>query len=143
MTELKTRMGSAKNLNESFSFLTGRGLWELIDKDLKIRSRNLAIAYPEDLSEDEFPIEVLVFRDHVTETDSKEFNALDLLNFIQKRDLCDAFPNVCVTLRIYSTLPTTSAGCERSFSKLKLIKNYLRSSMCQERLSNLTFQYYP
>lgn len=137
-TELKTRMGSAKNLNESFSFLTGRGLWELTDKDLKTRSRNLAIAYPEDLSQDEFPIEVLVFRDHVTETDSKEFNALDLLNFIQKRDLCDAFPNVCVALRIYSTLPTTSAGCERSFSKLKLIKNYLRSSMCQERLSNLS-----
>lgn len=39
--------------------------------------------------------------------------------------------------RIYSTLPTTSASCEQSFSKLKLIKNYLRSSMSQERLSSL------
>ena len=29
------------------------------------------------------------------------------------------------------------ASCERSFSKLKLIKNYLRSTMGQSRLSDL------
>ncbi len=29
------------------------------------------------------------------------------------------------------------ASCERSFSKLKLIKNYLRSAMSQARLNNL------
>ena len=32
----------------------------------------------------------------------------------------------------------TVASAKRSFSKLKLIKSYLRSSMSQERLSNLT-----
>jgi len=37
--------------------------------------------------------------------------------------------------RILLTMPVTIATCEKSFSKLKLIKNYLRSS--QERLSNL------
>jgi hAT family C-terminal dimerisation region len=35
------------------------------------------------------------------------------------------------------TLPVTVATCEQSFSKLKLIKNYLRSTMSAERLSDL------
>ena len=35
------------------------------------------------------------------------------------------------------TIPVTVATAERSFSKLKLIKTYLRSSMGQERLSGL------
>ena len=36
------------------------------------------------------------------------------------------------------TLPVTVASAERSFSKLKLIKNHLRSTMGQERLSSLS-----
>ena len=38
---------------------------------------------------------------------------------------------------IYMTVPVTVATAERSFSKLKLIKNFLRSSMFQKRLSGL------
>jgi hypothetical protein len=33
--------------------------------------------------------------------------------------------------------PITTAMAERSFSKLKIIKNYMRTTMGQERLSNL------
>ena len=36
------------------------------------------------------------------------------------------------------SVPVTVGTTERSFSKLKLIKNFLRSSMSQERLSDLT-----
>jgi hypothetical protein len=36
------------------------------------------------------------------------------------------------------TVPVTVASAERSFSKLKLIKTYLRSSISQERLNGLT-----
>jgi len=43
-----------------------------------------------------------------------------------------------VAYRIYLTIPVTSASSERSFSKLKIIKNYLRSTMNQDRLSDLS-----
>ena len=38
---------------------------------------------------------------------------------------------------MYMTVPVTVATAERSFSKLKLIKTSLRSSMTQERLRSL------
>ena len=39
-------------------------------------------------------------------------------------------------IRIYLTIPLTTATAERSFSALKLLKTYLRSSMSAERLNN-------
>ncbi|XP_048510256.1 zinc finger MYM-type protein 1-like [Athalia rosae] len=46
-------------------------------------------------------------------------------------------PNLNVALRILLTLPITVASGERSFSKLKLIKNFLRSTTTQNRLNSL------
>ena len=62
---------------------------------------------------------------------------LQLLQFIHKYSLQDSLPNLVVLLRIFLTRAISVASCERSFSKLKLIKNYLRSSMSQTRLSDL------
>ena len=46
-------------------------------------------------------------------------------------------PNLTVALRIFLTISVSIATCERSFSKLKLIKTYLRSTMSQARLNGL------
>ena len=47
------------------------------------------------------------------------------------------FLNIFIALRIYMR-PITVASGERSFSKLKLIKTYLRSTIAQERLNSLS-----
>ena len=47
------------------------------------------------------------------------------------------YPNISCVLRIFCTLPVTTAECERSVSVLRRLKTYLRSSMGQERLSSL------
>lgn len=42
-----------------------------------------------------------------------------------------------MALRILLTIPVTAASAERSFSKLKIIKNFLRSTISQNRLVGL------
>ncbi|KAH9733977.1 TTF-type domain-containing protein [Citrus sinensis] len=59
---------------------------------------------------------------------------LDILNYIKK---IGSFPNAFVAYRILLTMHVTVASAERSFSKLKLIKSFLRSTMSQERLNGL------
>ncbi|XP_069486304.1 zinc finger MYM-type protein 1-like [Ambystoma mexicanum] len=62
---------------------------------------------------------------------------LPVLQYIHDANLKNIFPNVWISLKILLTLPVTVASGERSFSKLKLIKTYLRSTMANERLTLL------
>lgn len=55
----------------------------------------------------------------------------------QDSRLSGIFPTLNTSLLIALTLPAISASTERSFSKLKLVKNRLRTTMSQERLEDL------
>ena len=60
---------------------------------------------------------------------------IEVLNYLKAKEEC--FPNSWIAYRILLTIPVTVASGERSFSKLKLIKSYLRSTMSQERMNGL------
>ena len=64
----------------------------------------------------------------------KEYTPINILNYIK---MLDSFPNTCIAYRILLIIPITIASAERSVSKLKLIKSYLRSTMSQKKLSRL------
>jgi hypothetical protein len=52
-------------------------------------------------------------------------------------NLCDAFSEFDKLVTIACTLPISTASCERSFSTLRIIKSYLRTTMANDRLYDL------
>ena len=61
--------------------------------------------------------------------------AIEVLDYLKMMDSC--FPNVWIAYKILLTIPVTVASVERSLSKLKLIKSFIRSTMSQEILNGL------
>ena len=59
------------------------------------------------------------------------------MTFIVQNGWWSVYPNTVIALRILLTLPISVAQGERSFSKLKLFKTYLRSLLGQEKLDGL------
>ena len=47
------------------------------------------------------------------------------------------FSEVCKVVKLILIMPASNATSERSFSALRRVKSYLRSTMCQQRLNNL------
>lgn len=90
-----------------------------------------------------FPKQILSFRsallDKIKLCSSKtELAKIFLIDY--STILC-TFDDICTALMIFLTLLVTSASVESSFSKLKMIKNYLRSIIGQQRLSDLANNY--
>ena len=50
---------------------------------------------------------------------------------------CEFYPNIYVCLLVLVTMPVTTATAERSFSVMRRVKMYVRSTMLTERLSAL------
>lgn len=58
---------------------------------------------------------------------------------LEALEQCDAqfFPNARILLQIFATIPVTTATTERTFSVLRRMKTYLRSTQTNERLNGL------
>jgi hypothetical protein len=72
---------------------------------------------------DEFSSELKVLQVSLPE---ELMSAPEILQFVK---VIDCYPNVSIAYRILLTIPVTVISVERSFSKLKLLKNYLRSTL--------------
>lgn len=76
-----------------------------------------------------------VAKNHIESTCGKnDFN----LEKIKKCVLKDVYPNLFKLLQVAITLPISSATCERSFSAMRRIKTWLRTSMVQNRFNALS-----
>lgn len=64
--------------------------------------------------------------------------ASETLKYLISNLYTERFSDVYALMEIFAVTPVTSATGERSFSTLKIEKNYLRSRMGNDRLNGLT-----
>jgi hypothetical protein len=64
-------------------------------------------------------------------------NFKDLLKYMWDGDIHSEYPDLYKLVKICATVPITSSQCERTHSKVALVKSALRSSMSDERLEHL------
>lgn len=144
LSSFENRLKHFEEISCTFDFLQDfKKLKDLSDKDLKAKCLNLSEKLKNENSSDldfeNFYMELKVFRFIIDESnEDKPWSALEILKYIYKNKLSDDFSNVAIAYRIFLTIPITVASAERSFSKLKLIETFLRTTMSQERLAALS-----
>ncbi|CAI6364414.1 unnamed protein product [Macrosiphum euphorbiae] len=136
MAQMKWRFEQLSNIADDFQFLSAHSLSVTPVEKMKKYAADLAIKYNEDI--DQEIINEIEFFKYQVKAILPDLNAtaLNILNAIKKYELDSTCPNLMTAHRLFLTMPVTVASGERSFSKLKLTKTYLRSTMSQNRLTN-------
>ncbi|XP_022179579.1 52 kDa repressor of the inhibitor of the protein kinase-like [Myzus persicae] len=78
--------------------------------------------------------ELLLWHTKLERNKEEPKNALEALRLCNN----EIFPNIHRLIKILCTIPVSTATPERTFSCLKRLKNYLRSTMTETRLNGLT-----
>ena len=134
ISDLDTRFRGIAHIVNEFSAVLKVG--QISEGKISSVCQPLITKYSSDLTPD-FENQVRHLNSVYAANFPPNLSPLELLNAICKLQLQSIFGEVCIALRIFCTLPVTVAGGERAFSKLKMIKNYLRSTMSPERLCSL------
>jgi hypothetical protein len=136
--QISQRFNSLSSLMATFSVLFPSKLLTASDDELFTAAQLLREQYDTDISSD-FAAQLLSFRSSFQSNISPTSTIFDVAHLIlvDYYALSSTYSDVCSAFMLLLTLPVTVATRERSFSKLKLIKNYQRSTMSQERLSDL------
>lgn len=132
--ELKKRLGAYKSLYNKFNFITK--LTKLSPTEVEEKAKSLQMIYSSDLDA-HFSEECLHFRAHCSVKNEDRNSAVSLLKWLRTEDLQTIYPNVDIALRMCVCTPASNCSGERSFSCLRRVKNYLRTTMTEQRLNDL------
>jgi hypothetical protein len=130
---LKRRIDAYTEVREVFKVVTD---FNEIDADqIREYAVSMANTYSGDLQSGEFADEMIQFVDFAKSRGCQTPSSLAML--LHSEDLQSTFPNVEIAIRMYMSIMVSNCSGERSFSKMALIKNKLRSTMSDRRLSAL------
>ena len=143
VTALTNRRAAYSVISKKFGFL--RRLTTLTVEEIDVFAKALVETYTADLEPDlsrelNFLVSILRpgFAPEGANQTTKEAPELWMYHVVTGNvSLRNSIPNVVNMLSIFLSLMMTNCSGERSFSVLKRVKNYLRSTMGQERMSNL------
>ncbi|XP_012847999.1 PREDICTED: zinc finger MYM-type protein 1-like [Erythranthe guttata] len=137
LTSLRVRFEDFQKFENMFGFLWNIKKWKLVDDEslesscMKLEE-HLKCGTCSDVNGRDLFSELRMLRELLPKEIEK---AIGVLNYLKEMNTC--FPNTWIAYRILIIVHVTVASAERSFSKLKLLKSYLRSAMSQERLNGL------
>ena len=121
-----------------------KNLEELLLKTLKKEENNdcfLAVTnfYGSDLNPNELLLQLNVLQANFPPKIAKSATIFDVKDYILSLSPLERglMSEICSVLQLFLVMPSTNATSERTFSALRRIKTYLRSTMSQERLNNL------
>jgi len=137
-------MSAYSNISKQFGMF-----WECLDlegKCIRVAAEQLVTAYENDLESDiadEFIqfhkfFQTQLGKPVVEPHQSGDCIKLQMYKLITAANLQSVFPNTEIAKRIYLCFMVTNCSGKRSFSKLKRIKNDLRSTMHQDHFNRLT-----
>ena len=113
----------------------------LVPSVMASRSTDIDVHNLVELYESDLPCPLNVKTEvHQWKRNFRDWNTNELPNSpLEAINSCDAriFPNIFSLLKIMCTIPVTSCEAERSFSALRRLKTFLRSTISEDRLNGL------
>lgn len=92
-----------------------------------------------DFDEEQLKLHTKMFHDILKERNVKVACLMDVVVFLAKNSsVASLLPHFTKLIRLVLTVPHTTCTAERSFSTLRRLKTYLRSTMTQSRLNALS-----
>jgi len=136
LSELRKRKNCYDDINTTFGFFSN--MIDLPVTEVRKIAIKLHSQYPDDL-DGSFINECIHFHGYLKSLPGNVSpkSILELCKIIKDHNIADVYPYVDIALRMYLCCPLFNTSAERSFSVLKRVKSYLRSSMNDNRLNNL------
>ena len=109
-------------------------------KNYSIEMSEVVSFYKDDINLYDLQGQLQIFATSINaQSDNKPFTLQDTLTYLRSLSSVqrDFFSQVLLLARLILLIPATNAVSERSFSTMRRIKSYLRSTMLQPRLNYL------